>query len=295
MVTVRDTLKQHPLLAYYSLAFAISWGSMLAAIGGPAHMPATPDEFQRLLPLAAFALMPGPVIASLIMTGVTHGRAGFRDVVARLLRWRVGFRWYVVALLVAPVSTAASLVVLSAYSPVFVPPLLTVGASLRVLLITIAAGLAGGFLEEIGWTGFAIPALLRRHDAFVTGLITGVLWGTWHFEVSWWGSPALASDVPLRIFVPLYLLTGVVQLTAYRILMVWVYEHTRSLLLATLMHASLIVSTVQTVFAPPTTGALFLVWFVALTLLLCGGVALVQISRVRAPNFRVPHRGTARV
>ena len=51
------------------------------------------------------------------------------------------------------------------------------------------------------------------------------------------GRPSAA--IPLAMFVPLDLFISVVGLTAYRVLMVWVYDGSgESLLLAMLMHAS---------------------------------------------------------
>ena len=64
-------------------------------------------------------------------------------------------------------------------------------------------------------------------------------------------------------------------MTAYRILMVWVYARTGSLLVTTLMHGMLTASSIFW-FAPVATGALFLadVWLVAVVMwLLVGAVA----------------------
>ncbi len=44
----------------------------------------------------------GPFISGLLFTGVLYGRAGFRQLKSRLLKWRVGLGWYVFALLIAP-------------------------------------------------------------------------------------------------------------------------------------------------------------------------------------------------
>jgi membrane protease YdiL (CAAX protease family) len=42
----------------------------------------------------------------------------------------------------------------------------------------IAVGLTAGIFEELGWTGFAVPALLGvRYGVLGTGLMVGVLWG----------------------------------------------------------------------------------------------------------------------
>jgi hypothetical protein len=67
----------------------------------------------------------------------------------------------------------------------------------------------------------------------------------------------------VAVFVTVSFFVGIAQLTAYRVLMVWVYDATDSLLVATLMHASLTASTVF-VFTPVATGATFLIYTSAL-------------------------------
>ena len=92
-------------------------------------------------------------------------------------------------------------------------------------------------MEELGWTGFAIPRMRLRHGIVGTGLIVGVLWGAYHFSVMLWMSSAYSGALPLAILLPVQMFTW---LPAYRVLMVWVYDRTEgSLLVAMLMHASL--------------------------------------------------------
>ena len=76
---------------------------------------------------------------------------------------------------------------------------------------------------------------------------------------------------------PLWFLIGVAQLTAYHVLMVWVYDRTESLFVAMLMHASLDLSTV-TILVPVATGMAFLTWFSVLTSLLWVVVAAVAVA-----------------
>jgi membrane protease YdiL (CAAX protease family) len=189
----------------------------------------------------------------------------------------VGARWYAVALLTMPLLATAVFFALSRLSPDFLPPIVTTDDKASLLLLAIAAGLGGGFLEELGWTGFAIPRLKRHHSVFATGLIAGVLWGAWHFLVNFWYSGASSGGLPLALFLTLYFLTGVAQLTAYRVLMVWVYDRTESLLAAVLMHASLIVSTTP-ILIPAMTGVAFLTWFLVLTAALWVVVAAVAVA-----------------
>ena len=93
-------------------------------------------------------------------------------------------------------------------------------------------------MEELGWTGFAVPTLVRqRHSVLSTGLIVGLLWGTWHFLVAFWGSSTSSGALSLAIFLPA-IIFYVGSLPAYRVLMVWVYDRTgESMLVAMLMHA----------------------------------------------------------
>jgi hypothetical protein len=71
-----DLIKRHPLPAFFVLAYAFSWWPV---------------------PLGAF-LPPGPLFAALVVTAVVDGRSGLRALRNRLLRWRVGWRWYAIAL-----------------------------------------------------------------------------------------------------------------------------------------------------------------------------------------------------
>ncbi|HSR21009.1 MAG TPA: CPBP family intramembrane glutamic endopeptidase [Anaerolineales bacterium] len=241
MPTLAAIVRRHPVFIYYLLVFAISSGGILLLIGGPAGLPATADEFERLIAVAIPVQLGGPSIAGLLLTGVVGGRAGFRELLARLRRWRVHPGWYAVALFTAPVVFAAVHLILGRVSEAYTPGLLTTPNRAGFLLSGLMSALVVGILEEIGWTGFAIPRLLPRRGLLTTGLIVGILWGGWHLlPHNFWAAQISAGDLPMGIFI---LINGigylVGQLVAFRVLMVWVYEHTGSLLLAMLMHASL--------------------------------------------------------
>jgi len=94
-----------------------------------------------------------------------------------------------------------------------------------------------GFGEELGWTGFVVSRLLRRNGVLATGLISGVLWGAWHLLTNdVWAGNVIAGGLPVALIVTvngLSLLAG--ELLVYRVLMVWVYDHTGSVSVAMLM------------------------------------------------------------
>jgi membrane protease YdiL (CAAX protease family) len=241
MNTIRAFIKRHPVLSYYAMVFAISWGAILLVVGlGPGGIPAAKEQVGALMPFMLLALFAGPSVAGLVMTGLVYGREGFRNLLTRMTRWRVGARWYALALLTAPLLVTATLLALSLTSPEFLPSIFTSGEKVTLVLFGIGWGLVGGgLLEELGWTGFAVPTLLRkRRGVLATGLFVGVLWGAWHFLITFWASGTSSGALSLAGFLPAVLFY-VGSLPAYRVLMVWVYDRSgESMLLAMLMHAS---------------------------------------------------------
>src|SRR5215204_2934057 len=247
MKTIRAFIKSHPVMSYYAMVFLISWGGILLVVGlGPSGIPATKEQVGALMPFMLLALFAGPSAAGLMMTGLLYGREGFRNLLTRMRRWRVGARWYAVALLTAPLVFTAVLIPLWLISPVFLPGIFASEAKVSFVLMNIVVALIVGIFEELGWTGFAVPTLLRlRYSVLATGLIVGVLWGAWHLLFNdIWASVATSGGFPLVLFLALTGLSLLVGgLLAFRVLMVWVYERTGSLLLAILMHASFAAST----------------------------------------------------
>ena len=256
MTAITRFVTRYPVSTYFVLAFAISWGGFVLVVG-PDGFPGTGSQFDALLPFVASAMLAGPAVAALLLTSFLSGKAGLRELLSGLLRWRVPARWYLVALLTAPVLAAAVLFALSLTSPIFTAP-----SKAAVLLAGITAGLTT-VLEEVGWTGFTVPRLRRRYSVVATGLILGVVWGAWHLLQGLWVGGTYAGSIPVAVFVPLNLLAGTSQLTAYRVLMVWVHDRTGSLLVATLMHASLTASIIF-IFTPAATGLSMLIYTSAL-------------------------------
>lgn len=238
MSTITAFIKSHPVLTYFVLTFAISWGGVLLAMGGPAGIRTTPEQYQALLPSAILAMLAGPSVAGILMTGFVHGRAGLRELLSHLTRWRVSARYYAVALLIAPLLMMALLLMLSLFSPEFLPSILTTGDRAALLIFGIVVGLVAGIFEELGWTGFAVPELRLRYGVLATGLIVGILWATWHLLVAFWASSTVTGPLSPAS----YLVDPFLYLAFFRVLMVWVYDRTGSLLVVMLMHASLTAS-----------------------------------------------------
>jgi uncharacterized protein len=276
-------LERRPVLAYYVLVFTISWGGILV-LAAPGGIPGTPEDVDRLFLYALAALFAGPSVSGLVMTALVDGRAGLRDLLNRMLRWRVGVSWWAGALLTGPVLVATVLFGLSRFSPDFTPGLFVTEDPVGLLILGIGAGLiGGGLLEELGWTGFAVPKLRQRYSVLETGLIVGVLWGAWHLLIAVWASRGMAGEASLGGFMAGFLAFYFVALPAYRVLLVWFHDHTASLLLVMLMHAVLSASTV--ILAPLAPHGHF-TWNFILGLLFWGVVAGVALVRSGALSVR---------
>ena len=291
MTTIKMLIKRHAVLTYYIVVFTISWGGLLI-LAGPGGVPGTAAQVEALFPFMLLLLFAGPSIAGPLLTMLVDGRVGLRDLWARLLRWQVGMRWYAVALLFAPFLVTAVLLVLSLFSPAYLFGIFNSSNKLSLLLFGIAWGLiGGGFLEELGWTGFAVHMLRRQHSAVTTALVVGILWGVWHILIAFWSSGSLAGDASLAIFVAGFLAFYLGALPAYRVLMVWLYDRTVSLPVAMLMHASLSASTL--ILQPVATGRPYLIWNLVLAVALWVVVATVAVVHrgqiARPPQYQQVH------
>jgi pimeloyl-ACP methyl ester carboxylesterase/membrane protease YdiL (CAAX protease family) len=239
MRTLTAFITKHPVAIYFALTFTISWGGALLAIGGGGGMRGTTPASDPRFAYALIAMLAGPSVTGILLTWLVSGRTGLRKFLARLLAWRVGARWYAVALLTAPILMTATLLGLSSTSPSFLPGIFTSEDKGSLLLISLAVGLSAGLFEELGWTGFAIPTLRSRYGVLATGLIVGTFWSGWHLLPNVWSSRAASGELTMSVYLAATAVGIFVgYLTAFRVLMVWVYELTESLLLGMLMHVS---------------------------------------------------------
>jgi uncharacterized protein len=237
----RAFINRHAVLIYFILVFALMGaGYVLAFLGrgsggfmGTGAEPTSPADLDPLmyltliLPGGFFIALPGILVIAL-----ASGRVGLRDLRSRLFRWRVGLRWYAVALLTAPLLETAILYALSLTSQAFLPSIITAEDNASLLVGGLVVVLVVPFFEEIGWTGFATAELSKRHRVLATGLIVGLAWSVLHVPL-WAGTASGAVAPALNVAATLF------WMLPYRMLMVWAYDRTQSVLMAVLMHVSI--------------------------------------------------------
>ena len=254
-------IRRLPLAVYFALAYGFSVLALIV-IGPPDLSGESPVPSSSLVMFPI--LVVGVGTSGLVLTAVTGGRQGVRELGRKMSRWRLG-RW-ALALLIPPVGIIAVLFVFRLLgTPAFAQEP-TVGFTLFGLGI----GLVAGFFEEIGWTGFAYPRMSARFGALGGALSLGVLWGIWHFPVV----DSLGAASPHGPYLPEYFAAFVAAMVAMRVLIAWLYTNTGSVLVAQLLHASSTASLVA-LSAPHVSPAQEALWYVAYAALLWLIVAIV--------------------
>jgi membrane protease YdiL (CAAX protease family) len=203
----------------------------------------------------------GTLVALALLRDAEETRAWRR----RLLTFRANWRWYVLAALLPAFAWFAGTALTTIFGGHFpFHPL---------LLLVFPFLLLANTGEEVGWRGFALPRLLTRYNGLTASLIVGVLWSLFH--------------LPLYLQTPLTFLPFLCLLTALSVLMTWVFNHTGSVPIMVVMHASL--DTTTNFVAPPnetaSTIAVFalsalVIWLIALIIILRTGPDLGRASKV---------------
>lgn len=227
-----NPLARRPLVAFFALAFGLTWLFLLAdALGARGLIP-----FRLTLSgpglILALLMSYGPSIAALLVAGTTEGRAGLWSLLRSLLRWRIGLRWYALALAgpAALFFVAARLSELLGGEP---RPLPAQGWSVLLmgLVGSLLHGIANG--EELGWRGYALPRLLQRQRPLAASLTLGVIWFVFHLPIMFVPN-SIAGDQSFATALPFF--AGVL---ATSVLMTWLYRGTGgSVLLTTLFHGA---------------------------------------------------------
>ncbi|GLI02179.1 CPBP family glutamic-type intramembrane protease [Phytohabitans aurantiacus] len=160
MSRILSPIRRHPLVAFFVLAYALAWGA---------------------IPWDSF-FAPGALIAALIVAFIRDGLGGLRAIGARLIRWRVHWIWYALALAV-PLSVHAATIGLNMAAGAPGPDTGQFhpwyGVAL-VIGINIVNPTGGPFGEEPSFRGFAVPILQERRTPLAAAAVLAVLVTGWH-------------------------------------------------------------------------------------------------------------------
>ena len=226
-------IRNHPLVAYFVIAFVGTWLTILPLLLGQDGLGLLPYQFGEAgILFALLATFTGPLLAAYVVTAITSGQAGLRALWRRYGQWRVGVRWYLIALF------GYFLIWLAGYSvwlngiPLFnliADPSLIFSAYLVPLAFMLILALG----EETGWRGFALPRLQQRYGPLGGTLILATLHGLWHVPALL--VPGFVSDSTFSL--P-FIVGWMATVVAATFLYTWIFNNTEgSLLIAILVHA----------------------------------------------------------
>jgi uncharacterized protein len=210
-------------LKYFVLAFAFTWTLWL-----PAVLEARGLISPLPVPAQAIGAF-GPLVAAAVVTAQEGGRAGLHSLLRRIVRWRVAPVWYGVALLGPLTLGSMALHVALGGQPPGLGAL--IGALPMVLIIFVYMMIFVALGEEVGWRGYALPALQARYSALLSSVILGVMWVLWHLPL-FFNPDTFYSNLPFGLWLA-YLLP-------FTILITWVFNCTGgSVLLVMCFHAAM--------------------------------------------------------
>lgn len=166
------------LVAFFVIAYGLSWAWVIPlALTGHTVFQGRgwPSHFPSLL---------GPMVAAFVVTAWTMGHYGIKDLLGRMGRWRIGWKWWVAAL--SPLAfLGLALAVIAARGGT----LPKVGdfaqfsglpSGLGVVGVALLIVVVDGFGEETGWRGYALPQLQKRFSPLTSTLILAGFWAGWH-------------------------------------------------------------------------------------------------------------------
>jgi membrane protease YdiL (CAAX protease family) len=175
-------------------------------------------------------LIYGTFLGGAFVTGVVDGRSGLKEFFGRIVRWRVGLKWYAVALLLPPVLHLVTFgLTVATGAPLPTNPqwpawTAILGAFFWPGLLAIALA------EEPGFRGFALPRFLASRTPLAAALIVGLLHTFWHLPFL---IGAVAEGYPMGI------LTNLMIIVSGSVFFTWILNNTNgSVLMALLLHAS---------------------------------------------------------
>lgn len=224
--SIRGLIRHRPVAAFLVLSFVGMWLSLLPVLlfGAPMRL------------FSAIGAASGLALPAFLVTAITGGRVGVRDLAGRALRWRVGVHWYALAILGIPAGVVLIAATFLGPAPlgaladrwtlllkVFAPEVL-------IALVTIQ------LFEEIGWAGFVQHRLQGRHGALLASLLVAPAFALIHLPTYFVGGPITGEKV---LLVLVQMLPIALFAVFFRVLITWLYNGGgQSILLAALLHAS---------------------------------------------------------
>ncbi|MFN8444990.1 MAG: type II CAAX endopeptidase family protein [Caldilineaceae bacterium] len=255
-------IKQYPLLSFFVLAYAISWLLWLPLVAAAEGWIGPVSRYWHLVGSL------GPALAAILFAWLLEGKSSVQQLVAGMTKWRVSRLWWAIAAL-GPVAllVLALLAARGMGSPW--PEWRKLGAvaeypQLGWLGLLAVEIIFYGYGEEVGWRGYVLPRLQRRHSALWAAVVISIGWSLWHLPLFVINESYRQMGLGGVIGWYLSMLTGSILLT-------WLYNSSDgSILLLAIFHGLLDLVMINQAVGPEMMnimGMLTTLWGVAVLLL----------------------------
>jgi uncharacterized protein len=202
---IRDLTTPRMIFCYFLLAYACTWWVV----------PFGSDDF----PVFPY----GPDVALFLLVGACVGRSGIRRILSSLKQWRAHPKWYLFVIVTPTVLGLAATYGTRLFGSSSAAMPGPSSAFEFIVLIPIQILVGGALGEELGWRGYVLPALQRRHRPLVAVLILGVGHVVWHVPLFFTSEPT--PYVPFTV-----------ELLAGGVVLAWIMNSTGRITLAILLH-----------------------------------------------------------
>jgi uncharacterized protein len=270
-LTIRTRIEAHPTVAFFVLAFGLSW---------ILWTPAVIFGLDSLAALPFFVGVFGPATAAAIVKRATGGSV--RGWLLGVMVWRLPLRWYALA-----AGFPFALAIVASGEFVLLGEELHYGlvgqrAASIVPLLLFCLLLNGG-PEEPGWRGFAMPRLLERWTPVKATLVFGPIWGLWHLPLLF-AENDVDHGLAALPFAGMLLWT-LAGFTAYSFTYTYLWNRTRSAFACMVMHAAYNTAIGVAILRPA--DELVGSSYVAISLTLTGTLWLVALALIVATRGRL--------
>lgn len=209
---MKKIVAKFPVVTYFFLALLgmIVFGALQTLL------------FPNLLNYALMIGQWGPAIAAIIVMIILGRTKDTKKIFRGLSLKKVKIKYMTFAILIPVICCGGSYIMFSMInSGEVISP---INRSLPNYLVCFAATIFSITGEELGWRGFMLPELLKKHSTFMSSLIVGLLWGTWHFRFQ-------------SLWLAVFFIIGVIE---YSFIMTWLSIKTDgSILTAVIFHSSI--------------------------------------------------------
>jgi uncharacterized protein len=241
-LSLKRFIIRHPVAAFLGMVYGISWLLFLPSFLSANGIGVLPFDIP-VTPFLLLSVIFGLTLPVYIVTRVTRGMEGVRELRRRYTHWRVGIHWYLLALFALPIADLLGASLWLGTAP------LEAFANRWQLLFTVflPEALVGAVLinmwEEGAWTGFLLPRLQERWGALISSVMVAAAMGLFHLPLIFiLGGVSDTLIPPDRYwFYFVFLFVGTIP---FRVLVTWLWNSTRgSVIIVALFHAAFNVTT----------------------------------------------------